>query len=341
MPVLRQAIADHQRRFYGLDVDPDREVLVTAGATEALTATILALTDEGDEVVTLRAVLRLLRRDHRAQPGEARHRAAAGARISSPTRTTCAAAITDRTRLILINSPHNPTGTVLGADTLDLIVELAHQHDAIIVTDEVYEHLTFGVPHLPIATLPGRPRAHRHDFQRRQDLQHHGLEGRLADRPGAARGRDPRGEAVPHLHNGAPFQPAIAVGLGLPDAFFTGVAETLRAKRDLLSAGLLAAGFTITKPQGGYFVVADAAPLGHPDAAAFARQLPKLVGVVAHPGDRVRRTTSTGRNTRRCCASPTARRWTCSSARPPSWPGSRPVRSWLSRGVRLVADARH
>ena len=282
MPVLRQAIAEHQRRFYGLTVDPDREVLVTAGATEALTATILALTDEGDEVVTLEpfydsyaAITALNRAKHVTVPLRAPN--------FQPDPDDLRRAITDRTRLILINSPHNPTGTVLGVDTLTLIVELAHQHDALIVTDEVYEHLTFGVPHVPIATLPGAR-------ERTITISSGGKTFNTTGwKVGWLTAPAPLVDAILAVKqfltytNGAPFQPAIAVGLGLPDAFFTTVAETLRAKRDLLAAGLLAAGFTITKPQGGYFAVADAAPLGHPDAASFARQLPELVGVVAIP----------------------------------------------------------
>ena len=146
MPVLREAIAAHQRRFYGLDVDAASEVLVTAGATEALAATILALVDAGDEVVTFEpyydAYAALIARAggvHRTVP----------LRFPDwrPDPDELAAAVSDRTRIILVNSPHNPTGAVLDAETLALIVRLAERHDAIIVTDEVYEHLTFGVPH--------------------------------------------------------------------------------------------------------------------------------------------------------------------------------------------------
>ena len=282
MPVLREAIAHHQRRFYGLEVDPDREVLVTAGATEALTATILALTDEGDEVVTLEpfydsyaAIIALNRARQVTVPLRAPS--------FQPDPDELRRAITDRTRLILVNTPHNPTGTVLSAETLALIVELAHQHDAIIVTDEVYEHLTFGVPHLPIATLPGARERTVTISSGGKTFNTTGWKVGWLTAPAQLVDSILAVKQFLTYTNGAPFQPAIAVGLGLPDAFFAGVAATLQAKRDLLSAGLLAAGFTITKPQGGYFVVADAAPLGHPDAAAFARRLPELVGVVAIP----------------------------------------------------------
>ncbi len=282
MPVLREAIATHQQRFYGIAVDAATQVLVTAGATEALAATILALTEEGDEVVTLEpfydayaAMIALSKAQHVTVP--------LPAPTFQPDHDDLRTAISDRTRLIVINSPHNPTGTVLPRETLELIVELAHEHDAIIVTDEVYEHLTFGVPHVPICTLPGA-------FERTVTISSGGktfsatgwkigwivapaeiLQAILAVKQFLT------------FVNGAPFQPAIAVGLGMPDAFFTGAAATLQHKRDLLSAGLTAAGFTVSAPQAGYFIVADAAPLGALDAAEFCRALPALAGVVAVP----------------------------------------------------------
>ncbi|SMG34508.1 succinyldiaminopimelate aminotransferase apoenzyme [Agreia pratensis] len=282
MPVLRDAIAAHQKRFYGLEVDADREVLVTAGATEALAATLLALVDDGDEVVTLEpfydaygAVIALARGIHRTVP----------LRLPAflPDHDELRAAVTDRTRVILINNPHNPTGTVLPRETLELIVDLAHKHDAIIVTDEVYEHLTFGVQHVPVATLPGA----------RERTVTISSGGKTFNTTGWKIGW----LTAPHeivtailavkqfltFVNGAPFQPAIAVGLGLPDEFFEHIARTLQSKRDILSAGLAKAGFDIFTPQAGYFVVADAAPLGYPDVATLCRQLPELAGVVGIP----------------------------------------------------------
>jgi N-succinyldiaminopimelate aminotransferase len=192
-------------------------------------------------------------------------------------------AVTGRTRIILINNPHNPTGTVLGRETLELIVELAHQHDAIIVTDEVYEHLTFGVQHIPIATLPG-------GVDRTVTIS---SGGKTFNTTGWKVGwlTAPKQLLQPILAvkqfltyvNAAPFQPAIAVGLGLSDEYFTGIANDLAHKRNVLSAGLSKAGFAVSESLGSYFVVADAAPLGFPDAAAFCRQLPDLAGVVAVP----------------------------------------------------------
>ena len=282
MPVLRHAIAEHQRRFYGITVDPDREVLVTAGATEALAATILALTDEGDEVVTLEpfydsyaAIIALGRARQVTVPLRAPG--------FQPDHDDLRAAVTDRTRLILINSPHNPTGSVLPRETLELIIELAHQHDAIVVTDEVYEHLTFDVAHTPVTSLPGGRERTVTISSGGKTFSTTGWKiGWITAPPELLSAILAVKQFLTYV-NGAPFQPAIAVGLALPDAFFATTAATLKSKRDVLSAGLRTAGFTVMQPQAGYFAVADAAPLGITDAAAFCRQLPDLAGVVAVP----------------------------------------------------------
>lgn len=283
MPVLREAIAGHQRRFYGLEVDPDTEVLVTAGATEALAAVLLAFVDDGDEVVTLEpvydsyaAVIALAGGRHVAVP------LVAPDFIPDP--DALRTAVSDRTRVILLNTPHNPTGAMLDPEFLDVAIELAHRHDALVVTDEVYEHLVFdGRQHTPAATRPG-------------------ARGRVITISSAGKTFSTTGWKIGWLTatrelrdavlavkqfltyvNGAPFQPAIALGLGLPDTFFAATAATLQAKRDLLSDGLRAAGFTVSRPSGSYFVVADAAPLGFEDADAFCRLLPERAGVVGIP----------------------------------------------------------
>jgi N-succinyldiaminopimelate aminotransferase len=282
MPVLREAIAEHQRRFYSIPVDAATQVLVTAGATEALAATLLALTDEGDEVVTLEpfydaygALIALARAKHVT--------VALRAPDFRPDHDDLRAAITDRTRVILLNSPHNPTGTVLDRATLELIVELAHRHDAIIVTDEVYEHLTFGVEHIPVSSLPGA-------FERTVTISSGGKTfsttgWKIGWIVAPANLLNPIIAVKQFLTyvSGAPFQPAIAVGLGLADAYFATAASTLQSGRDILSTGLESAGFTVSRPHAGYFVIADAAPLGITDAAEFCRALPHLAGVVAVP----------------------------------------------------------
>ena len=282
MPVLREAIAAHQRRFYGIDVDAASEVLVTAGATEALAATILALVDVGDEVVTFEpyydAYAALIARAggvHRTVP----------LRFPDwrPDLDELEAAMTDRTRIILVNSPHNPTGAVLDADVLASIVRLAERHDAIIVTDEVYEHLTFGAPHTPIASLPGARERTISISSGGKTFSTTGWKIGWITAPATLVTSVLAVKQYLTFVNGAPFQPAIATGLGLPDAVFTDAAANLRDKRDLLAAGLEAAGFTVSLPDAGYFVVADAAPLGYSDGAVLCRELPERAGVVGVP----------------------------------------------------------
>ncbi|MCU1477225.1 MAG: aminotransferase [Subtercola sp.] len=279
---LREAIAAHQQRFYEIELDPEREVLVTAGATEALAATILGLADDGDEVVTLEpfydaygGLIALSRAEHRT----------VALRLPDflPDHDDLRAAVTDRTRLIVINNPHNPTGAVLPRDTLELIVELAHEHDALIVTDEVYEHLTFGRPHIPVASLPGA-------WERTLTISSGGKTFSTTGwKIGWVTGPAKLITAVLAVKqfltyvNGAPFQPAIAAGLALPDEFFEGIATDLGNKRDVLSSGLVKAGFEVFPSEASYFVVADAAPLGYDNAVTLCRELPELAGVVAVP----------------------------------------------------------
>jgi N-succinyldiaminopimelate aminotransferase len=282
MPVLLEAIARHQQRFYDLTVDPETEVLVTAGATEALSATLLALLEPGDEVVTFEpfydaygGLIALAGGVHRTvrlhSPG------------FQPDLDELAAVVTDRTRIILINNPHNPTGTVFSRETLELIVALAHKHDTLIVTDEVYEHLTFGVAHTPVATLPGARERTVTISSGGKTFSTTGWKIGWLSAPAAIVTAILAVKQFLTYVNGAPFQPATAVGLDLPDSYFTGIATGLAAKRDLLAGGLTAAGFTLSVPQGSYFIVADAAALGHSDGVEFCRALPELAGVVGIP----------------------------------------------------------
>lgn len=282
-PDLLAAISEHQHRFYGIDVDPASEVIVTAGATEALTASLLALIDGPDDEVVV------------FEPYYDSYAAAvalAGARLRTvplrapdfqPDLDLLAATVTDRTRIILVNDPHNPTGAVFGAEVLAEVVRLAQQHDAIIITDEVYEHLSFHTPHTPIATLPGAA-------ERTLTISSAGKTFSATGwKIGWVHGPADLITAVLTVKqyltyvNGSPFQPAIAVGLRLDDATFTRAAATLAHKHGILGDGLRAAGFTVHAPQGGYFTVADATALGGEDAAAFCRALPERAGVVAIP----------------------------------------------------------
>ncbi|QKJ19145.1 aminotransferase class I/II-fold pyridoxal phosphate-dependent enzyme [Microbacterium hominis] len=283
IPDLRSAIAEHQQRFYGLTLDPEREVLVTAGATEALAATLLALIDDpGDEVVVFEPYY----------DAYAAIVALAGARLVTvpvawpdfqPDLERLAAAVGARTRAIIVNDPHNPTGAVFAPEVRTAIVQLAERHDAFIITDEVYEHLAFEAPHVPLATLPGAR-------ERTISISSGGKTFSTTGwKIGWATGPADLIDAVLAVKqyltyvSGSPFQPAIAAGLRLPDAFFAGVRDALRARRDLLGAGLRAAGMTVSTPAGSYFTVADVAPLGAVDAAAFCRALPERAGVVAIP----------------------------------------------------------
>ncbi|MBF4576612.1 aminotransferase class I/II-fold pyridoxal phosphate-dependent enzyme [Frondihabitans sp. VKM Ac-2883] len=283
MPVLLEAVTSHQKRFYGLDVDPVTEVLVTAGATEALAATLLAFVEPGDEVVTLEpfydsygAVIGLAGGDHRT--------VALRGRDFEVDEDELRRTITDRTRIILLNDPHNPTGSVLSETTKRLLVELAHQHDALLVSDEVYEHLLFdGAEHRPIATLPGAAERTVTISSGGKTFSTTGWKIGWLTAPAEIVTRILAVKQFLTFVNGAPFQPAIAVGLGLPDAYFSGIAATLQSKRDLLRTGLEAAGLPTSTPRGSYFVVADAHGLGFDDAVDLCRRLPSLAGVVGVP----------------------------------------------------------
>lgn len=282
MPALREAIAAHQQRFYGLTPDPDREIIVTTGATEGIAAAVLALAGPGDEVLTFEpfydsygAVIGLSGATHTTSPLLAPD--------FQPDLTALENAVTERTRVILVNNPHNPMGTVFSGAALRKIVELAIRHDAVIVTDEVYEHLTFGVPHIPIASLPGAAGRTLTISSAGKTFSVTGWKVGWLSGPADLVAAVRTVKSFLTYSSGTPFQGAVALGLGLDNGFYSEIAASLQRKRDLLSAGLRAAGFTVFTPQGTYFVNVDAAPLGVTDATALARRLPELVGVAAIP----------------------------------------------------------
>ncbi|MFV0259523.1 MAG: pyridoxal phosphate-dependent aminotransferase [Acidimicrobiales bacterium] len=287
IPALREAVARHQERFWGLRFDPAAEVLVTAGATEAIAAALLGLCETGDEVIAFDpsydsyaagiamagAVLRpvALRPDPESgrfgfDPDELR--AAFGA----------------RTRLILLNTPHNPTGKVFDRDELGLIAELCRAHDVLAVTDEVYEHMVFGTgAHLPLAGFPGMA-------ERTLTISSGGKTFSCTGwKVGWVCG--PASLILPVLTakqfltfvNGGPFQPAIAAGLDQPDRFYTDLTDDLAAKRDRLTRYLDTAGFRVLPAEGTYFVCVDVRPLGFDDGVELALALPERAGVVAVP----------------------------------------------------------
>jgi N-succinyldiaminopimelate aminotransferase len=282
MPGLRRAVADHQRRFYGLEVDPETEVLITAGATEAIAAALLALCEPGDEVVAFEPYYDSYAACI-AMAGAERRPVTLRPPAFAPDLDALAAAITPRTRMILLNTPHNPTGAVFTRDELEEIARLAVEHDLLVVSDEVYEHLTYGVPHVPVATLPGM-------WERTVTIGSGGKTFSVTGwKVGWATGPEPLVTAVrtakqflTYVASG-PFQPAVEAGLRLPPEYFAGLAADLRARRDLLCAGLREAGFGVAEPRGTYFVTADIRPLGEEDGMAFCRSLPEGCGVVAIP----------------------------------------------------------
>ncbi|OLZ64360.1 aminotransferase [Streptomyces sp. IMTB 2501] len=285
IPELRAAIAAHQLRRYGLSYDPDTEVLVTAGATEAIAASLLALVEPGDEVVALEPYY-----DSYA----ASIALAGGRRVPVTLRPhdgsfrldldELRAAVTDRTRLLLVNTPHNPTGTVLTRAELAAIAELAVERDLLVVTDEVYEHLVFdNAEHLPLASFPGM----------RERTVTIGSAGKTFSFTGWKVGWV---TAVPELVSAVrsvkqfltyvssgPFQYAVAEALALPDSYFEEFRRSMLARRDILAEGLTAAGFQVFRPAGTYFITTDIRPLGEKDGFAFCRALPERAGVVAIP----------------------------------------------------------
>jgi N-succinyldiaminopimelate aminotransferase len=284
VPELRSAVAEHQRRFYGLDVDPDT-VLVTTGATEAIASAVLALCEPGDEVVTFQPYY----------DSYAATIALAGAQLRAvalrPDGTSFGfdpdelrAAFSARTRVVLVNTPHNPTGTVFDRDQLTLIGELAAEHDAVVVTDEVYEHMLYdGRPHVPMASLPGMAERTLTISSVGKTFSVTGWKVGWIHGPGELVSAVRAVKQFLTYVSGAPFQPALAAALGLPDSFYADLAGDLQRKRDLLSGGLREAGFTVFDTAGTYFVVTDVTPLGFTDGAEFCWSLPERAGVAAVP----------------------------------------------------------
>lgn len=279
---LREAVSAHQQRFYGLDPDPDNEVLVTTGATEAIAAALLAFVQPGDEVLTFEpfydsygAIIGMSGAKHVTAPLLAPD--------FLPDLETLEEAFSGRTKIVLLNNPHNPTGAVFPQSVLARIVELAVKYDAVILSDEVYEHLTFGVPHIPVTTLPGAAERTITISSAGKTFSFTGWKIGWLTGPAHLVAAVRTVKQFLTYSSGTPFQGAIAVGLGLPDAFYQGIADTLRQKRDILAEGLRAAGFGVFNPSGTYFINVDTAPLGIRDSVDLARRLPGLVGVAAIP----------------------------------------------------------
>ncbi|MEV0913641.1 pyridoxal phosphate-dependent aminotransferase [Streptomyces sp. NPDC049967] len=286
VPELRTAITEHQLRRYALAYDPDTEVLVTAGATEAIAASMLALLEPGDEVIALEPYY----------DSYAACIAMAGAtRVPvtlHPEPSTGSyrldldelrAAVTPRTRLLLLNTPHNPTGTVLTREELAAIAALACERDFLVVTDEVYEHLVFEGEHLPLSSFPGMRERTVTISSAGKTFSFTGWKvGWITASPELVAAVRSAKQFLTYVSAG-PFQYAVAEALRLPDSYFDALRADLRAKRDLLSTGLAEAGFQVYRPAGTYFVTTDIRPLGESDGFAFCRALPERCGVVAIP----------------------------------------------------------
>ena len=281
IPALRQAIARHQQRFYGLTYDVDSEITVTAGATEAVCAAVIALCETGDEVVMLEPyydcypaaiamagavpkVVSLLSPDFRFDPAELR------------------AAFTTKTRLLILNSPHNPTGRVFDRAELQAIADLCVEHDVIVIADEVYEHLVYDGEHVPIASLPGMRERTVTISSAGKTFSCTGWKTGWACAPPLLTAALRTAKQFITYTNGTPFQHAVAVGLGL-DGVYDEVLAGYRRRRDLLSDGLAAAGFDTIRPQGAFFVNVDIRSLGYDDDVEFCLMLPQKAGVVAIP----------------------------------------------------------
>ena len=283
VPALRAAIADHQRRFYGIELDPDTQVLVTTGATEAIASALLAYVEAGDEVVAL-------------EPYYDSYAAciamAGGKRVPVTLHApdfrldvdALRAAVTDKTTVLLINSPHNPTGTVLNDEELRAIAELAIEHDLVVITDEVYEHLTFdGVAHKPLATYNGMAERTVSISSAGKTFSVTGWKiGWVTGTPAVVTAVTTTKQFLTYT-SGAPFQPAVAAALALGNDYYEELRSSLQHRRDLLCAGLTELGFGVHVPQATYFVTTDVRPLGFDDGIEFCRMLPERCGVVAIP----------------------------------------------------------
>ncbi len=283
IPELRKAIAADNKRFYGLDIDPEKETLVTSGATEALAAAFLGFLSPGDEVVLLAPFYECYAPQIEAAGAHIRF-----VELAPPAwrleRAALEAAITDKTKLIVINSPHNPLGKVMARDELEIVAAVARKHDLIVVCDEVYEHLLFdGRPHIPLMTLPDM-------FERSIRIGSAGKTFSVTGfRIGYVTGPEHliTGVMKAHQHlaytSPVPYQKATAVGLSLGDDYYQQFIGGMQEKRDQLAAGLASAGFEVLACQGTYFITVDIGSVGHDDDMAFCREITEKAKVAAVP----------------------------------------------------------
>lgn len=296
---LRIAISEHQQRFYGLTFDPDTEVLVTAGATEAIAATMLALCDHGDEIITF-------------EPSYDSYSATikmAGA-VEKPVLLRApdygfdldqlAGSITPKTRAILVNTPHNPTGKVFTRAEMESIASVAIEHDLVVITDEVYEHMVFDGEHIPMGSLDGMAERTVSISSAGKTFSFTGWKVGWVTAPAELRNAIMTAKQFLTFVSAGPLQPAIATGLRMGDDYFSGLRDDLQAKRDLLRAGLEETGFTVHPCQGTYFLTADVTEVANRNAmpgtsVEFCLALPEKAGVVAVPSEVFYKTPTAGK----------------------------------------------
>jgi len=282
IPELRRAVAAHQQRFYGLGYDPDTEVLITAGATEAIAAALLAVLEPGDEVIAFEPyydsyVANIV------MAGATRVPLTLRPPDFRPDLDRLTDAVTSKTRVILVNSPHNPTGMVLTRAEAQAIADLAVERDLLVVTDEVYEHLVYDREHVPLASLDGMRERTISVSSAGKAFSFTGWKvGWVTGTPEIVNAVRTTKQFLTFVTSG-PFQYAVASALALPDGYFESLAGDLKKKRDLLADGLEGIGFEVYQPDGTYFITTDIAPLGEQDGVEFCLNLPERAGVVAIP----------------------------------------------------------
>jgi N-succinyldiaminopimelate aminotransferase len=283
--VLRSAVAAHAARFYGQEVDPATEVSITSGVTEALHAAVFSFVDAGDEVIVFEpcydsyvpcirmaggvpVAVTLRAPAFRFDPDELR------------------AAFSPRTKALILNTPHNPTGTVFSRDELSLIAELCRQFDVLAITDEVYEHIVFdGGTHVRLATLPGMWERTLTLSGAGKTLSCTGWRIGWAIGPAALQAALCRLRQFTVFASATPFQFAVAAGLGLPDAYFRQLSDDYQTRRDFLMDALDACGLKPTRPAGSFFILTDVSSFGPADGRAFCNDLARNLGVVPVPTD--------------------------------------------------------
>ena len=279
---LRDAISHHQMRFYGLEFDSETEVLVTAGATEAIAASLLAICEQGDEIITFEPYYDSYAASI-ALAGGVRRVITLNTPDYSFSIDDLEKLITAKTKAILLNSPHNPTGKVFTHNELSQIANLCIEHDLVAICDEVYEHLVFEGQHIPLIQYPGMRDRTIQISSAGKTFSFTGWKiGWVCAQPALLDTVRTAKQFLTYV-NGAPFQYAIAEALKLPDLYFDNFLEDMRVKRDCLSQGLEKAGLTTFTPQGTYFVTADIESLGYEDGKQFCLDLPVQCGVVAVP----------------------------------------------------------